>query len=244
MWKKILSFLRVVPTAACVVVAVSGMLGVGLQAIAVVVLVSAYHRDWAHWLRRAWAEEHVPIPQSKEGRSLSAFHEAGHAVVGWVLPCSRKPYLATIRQDGNTNGHVRWRALTSDPVDLETAINEIAMCFGGFAAEKEFGLAENGGKDSDLEQATDIATRMVCEWGFSGKLAHRRYDIRSGLMTPELRTTINAEIDRFMLLGEERALKTAKAHREAIGRLAALLLEHETLTERQIRDAMESAPAT
>lgn len=242
MSKKLLSRIRYVICGAALAAALIGWLGLGFQAMAVVVLMTAYRENLADGVRRAFADEAPPppLPQSESGRSVSAFHEAGHAVVGWILPGPRKPYHATIRQSHDSNGYVKWRRATSDAFGLEAALNELAALFGGIAGEREFRCLENIGQRGDLEQATDFARRMVCEWGFSAKLPRRRYDVESGLLTAETLTIINAEIDRFLQEGEDRALKTAKQNRDAIGRVAALLLQHETLDEKQIREAVES----
>ena len=239
MSKKILSLIRALPAIVLAAVTVSGYLGLGLQAIGVVVLLTAYREDLARILRRALSEKHEQPPLSEHGKSVSAFHEGGHSVVGWILPGADKPYYATIQQTERTNGHIEVRRRSSDPPDLGAAIDHLALLYAGAAAEREFGLVQSAGWSSDLNEATHLAKRMVCEWGFSGKLAHRRYDTRDGLLTKEILVIINAEIDRFLGLGEELAIKTVKEHRDKIGRVAALLLQYGTLDEAKLSAAIE-----
>lgn len=246
MKQKLLSFARLLVVGVVVILSLIGEFGIGFQVVAIVVLMTAYRREWGRKLRDAFDDEPLPppLPQSEAGRSVSAFHEAGHAVIGWVLPGPRLPYHATIRPVHDANGFVKWKRKSSDAFGLDAALNELASIFGGAAAEREFRHPENIGWRGDLEQATDFARRMVCEWGFSGKLAPRHYDVESGLLTAEILETINAEIDRFLKEGMERALKAAKEHRDAIGRVAGMLLQHETLDEKRLREAIGFDPAT
>ena len=244
--KKLHSFFRILAGGAVIVLFLSGAFGLGFQAIGVVVLMTAYRHRLAGAVRALLDEQDYapPPPQSEKGRGQTAFHEAGHVVVGWVLSCGRTPVSASIRQDGDSNGRVTWRHLTSDAENIEEALNGIASCLGGIAGEKAFGYPETASRRNDLRQATDIATRMVCEWGFSGKLATRRYDPEDGLLTEEILKTINAEIDRFVQEGERRAHMAAKEHHDAIGRVAGLLLQHVTLDWKQLREAIGFDPAT
>ena len=221
---------------------ISGELGVGMQAVAIVIALTAFREPAAAWLRACYAEPEKIAPQSDEGRSATAFHEAGHAVVGWVLTGANKPRRATIVPNAEDNGSVDFHE-RRDPYDLLSALDELAAWFAGSAAQQEFGRAHDSGASEDIERATELATRMVCEWGFSGKLQKRRYDLDSGTLTEETLAIINAEIDRFLEEGEKLAVKTVKAHRDRIGCVAALLMRDETLDEKTLRAAIESAAA-
>lgn len=244
MSKNIRSLIRVLPPIMVVGTMLSGWLGLGFQAIGVVILMTAYRQELADSFRRLMADEPPAGPvMTEQGKSVVAFHEAGHAVVGWVLPGPGKPHSATIKSSGETNGRVVNTHRSSDSWTLEIAINQLAFWYAGWAAEKEFGLVQSMGWKGDLAYATNLARRMVCEWGFSGKLPRRHYDVESGLLTEEILTIINAEIDRFLQEGERRAIKAAKEHHDAIGRVAGLLLQHETLDAKQLREAIGFDPA-
>ena len=220
-----------------------GVGGVGVQVVAIVILLTAFREPAADWLRACYADPVKILPRTDRGRSQTAFHEAGHAVVGWVLPGADKPRSASIRPNAEEDGRVDCDD-RRDPHDLLSAIDELAAWFAGAAAEREFGSPDNSGCWEDLERATAFARRMVCEWGFSGKLAKRRYDPDSGLLTEEILTTINAEIDRFLGMGEQLAIKTVKEHHDTIGCVAALLLQQETLDAAKLQAAIGTAPTT
>jgi len=236
---KIRPFIRSLIITTAFAAAIMGYVGVGLQVIAIVVFLTAYRKKAAQWLCDVF-EPHEATPQTEAGRDQTSYHEAGHAVVGWVLPGAYKPRSASIIPNGEENGSVRIESRSGDPPDLQAALEELASWFAGAAAEEEFGKRSNAGCAEDLARATSWVQQMVCEWGFSGKLPRRSYDGESGLLTGEILTVINAEMDRFLADGEALARKTVKEHRDTIGCVAALLRQHGTLDESQLRAAIES----
>jgi cell division protease FtsH len=173
---------------------------------------------------------------------MVAHHEAGHVVVAWLLPGATKPAHVTIIPDEVSNGAMTPKS-TTRLVDVEAMIDDLAVCFAGTVAQQEFGFKHDVGASGDLQKATYCARSMVCDFGFSEKLPRRAYDLESGLLTEELLTTINSEIDRFLKLGEDRAIKTVKTHLSTIKRVARILLEKGELDEDGIRKAIETAKA-
>ncbi|HTK59964.1 MAG TPA: hypothetical protein VL283_02055 [Candidatus Baltobacteraceae bacterium] len=235
---------RVLIALAILAVAINGNFGTGFQVAALVILLTAYRKNAARALRSFFEDEEQrrPPPQTEAGRSRTAFHEAAHAVVGWVLPTQRKPSGASIEPDDDSLGRVHHLLESRDVHDMETALNELAIMFAGSAAEREFCTPKStAGWAGDLDMATQLAERMVCEWGFSGKLPRRRYDPCSGLLTEEILKIINEEIDRFLEMGEALALKTVKAHHDAVGRVAALLMQFGSLDQAKLRAAIENS---
>jgi hypothetical protein len=239
--QKFLSCAKALVATAFLIFVANGRFGVGAQVIVLVVFLTAYRKKAAGMLRaflEGEPDDRLP-PETEAGRSRTAFHEAGHVVVSQVLPCGWKPMRASIVPDRDSNGRVDHDMESRDVMDMESALNQLACHFAGAAAEREFCTPrETAGKAGDLAQATDLAERMVCEWGFSGKLPRRRYDPESNMLTEEIIGTINAEIDRFLEMGEALAEKTVKAHRDAIGRVAALLLQHGTLDRKALQAAL------
>jgi cell division protease FtsH len=242
MSKKLRSLIRAVVWCVPLAAAIYGRFGLGVQVVAIVVVMTAFREDLAGFLRALFEDRGERLEQSESGKSLTAFHEAGHAVVGWVLPGGTKPQSVTIRQTDTSNGHVISAIRTSDSWSIDDAIDQLALWFAGAAAECEFGHGQSTGWQEDLVEATSLAKKMVCEWGFSGKLKSRYYDTDSGMLTEEILEIINAEIDRFLELGERLAAKTVKEHRDTIGRVAGLLLQHETLNQAKLKAAIENAP--
>jgi len=235
---KIRSFIRVLIVGTMFVTAIRGTWGVGLQVVALVVFLTAYREAAADWLRNCLSE--APTPQTDQGRGETAFHEAGHAVVGWVLPGACKPNSASILQTAGENGRVDCEERSGDPPDIQSALDELASWQAGYAAEQEFGCRSNAGCHEDLMRATELATQMVCEWGFSAALGRRHYDPASDMLTEEIRAKINAEIDRFLADGETLARKTVREHHDAVGRVAGLLLQHGKIDRKQLQAAIEN----
>lgn len=236
---KIFRLIRILIVLAALAYAIDGSLGVGAQVVAIVVFLTAYREKAADRLRACFAGKPEPVlQQTEKGRGQTAYHEAGHAVAGWYLPGASKPKSASILPTSESNGRVDCEDLSSDPMDLEAAVDELAAWFAGAAAEREFGCRIDAGHAEDLAEATDLARLMVCEWSFSGRLPRRRYDPGSGLLTEDIRRIINEEIDRFLELGEQRAIETVKAYHDKIGCVAALLLQHGTLNRVQLEAAL------
>ncbi|MDR2524330.1 MAG: ATP-dependent zinc metalloprotease FtsH [Candidatus Nomurabacteria bacterium] len=188
-------------------------------------------------------------------KELTAYHEAGHAVVGHVLPDSDPVHKVTIIPRGATGG-VTWflppedRAFTS----IVEFKDILARAMGGRLAEEVVYGRQNvtTGASSDLRHATQIAHDMVTEEGMGTKLRDRAFHSEEGGLMFDKMTRDRPysdktaeEIDREVneLLGEavQRAREVIKANRKALDALAQALLERETIDEEEINQVLKGA---
>ena len=176
-----------------------------------------------------------------EEKRATAYHEGGHAVLATVLPYSDPLHKVTILPRGMALG-VTW----SLPEERHTYSREyfedvICKAMGGRVAEMMVFGALNSGAANDLEQATNIARRMVREWGMSdavGPMAfagQQQVFLGEDLMTSgreysdEMARKIDDEISRILREQETRARVTLEKHRRGLDLVAQSLLEQETI---------------
>ncbi|WP_244610609.1 ATP-dependent zinc metalloprotease FtsH [Microvirga pakistanensis] len=171
---------------------------------------------------------------SPEERRLVAVHEAGHALCACLTPGSDKVHSATIIPHGQALGLVM-RLPENDRycIPVEKLEADLIVAMGGRAAEEVvFGPRKvTTGAASDIAHATNIATRMVTEWGMSPTIGMVRV-ARSGESFPR---EVEQEIRRIV----EKMYAAAKAciedNREALDALVDALLEHETIEGDEVR---------
>ena len=182
-----------------------------------------------------------------EEKALTAYHEAGHAIVGLNVPDHDPIHKATIIPRGRALGLVlslperdhlsqTYRQLTS----------KIAMAMGGRVAEELIFGADKvtNGAASDIQQVTRIARAMVTQFGMSGKLGNIDYanerdhflGAYQGPMeiSPETQQTIDEEVRRLVDEGYSTAKRVLTEKADDLERLAQGLLEYETLTGNEI----------
>lgn len=188
-------------------------------------------------------------------KELTAYHEAGHAIVGHVLPHSDPVHKVTIIPRGGTGG-VTWFLPPEDRV--YTSILEfkdvLARALGGRIAEKVKYGSENvtTGAGSDLRKATEIARDMVIEQGMSKGLRDQVFHENDGGMmldrmvrdrpySEETAKLIDKEVQFLVREAAERAEAVIKANPHAIDKLAAALLEKETLEADEVTKILADA---
>jgi cell division protease FtsH len=176
-----------------------------------------------------------------EEKRATAYHEGGHAVLATVLPHSDPLHKVTILPRGMALG-VTWTL----PEERHTYSREyfedvICKAMGGRVAEKVVFGHLNSGAANDLEQATNIARRMVREWGMSeavGPMAfagQQQVFLGEDLMTSgreysdEMARKIDDEISRILLEQEQRAQRLLEKHRKGLDLVAQSLLDNETI---------------
>ena len=175
-------------------------------------------------------------------RQLKAYHEVGHALVAKMLPEEDTVYKLTIVARGIAGGYTSLlpeedRMLTSR-VQAEA---RLAFSLGGRTAEEiVFGEVTTGATD-DLERATDLARRMVTQWGMSSKLGPRTFGKKEELVflgrdisetrnySESTALLIDQEISDLIDTAHERAARIIAEHRDKLDEIAAKLLEVETL---------------
>ncbi len=184
---------------------------------------------------------------SEEERRITAYHESGHALVARLLPGTDPIHKVTIIPRGRALG------LTQQlPVDekhtypREYLLNTISILLGGRAAEEIAFNEFTTGAGNDIERATGLAKKMVCEWGMSdalGPLSYGRKDEQIFLgrdfsvhkdYSEDTAKQIDVEITRFIDNGYGRAKEIISEHIETLHRIASELLEKEVLNTAEL----------
>ena len=198
--------------------------------------------------------ERRSMVMTDEEKRLTAYHEAGHAVVALHCPASDPIHKATIIPRGRALGMVM-RLPEGDRISL--ARDKIyadlrVACGGRIAEELIFGDDKvTTGASSDIRMATDMARRMVTEWGMSDKLGFLAYSAdeqevflgrsvsQQKNMADSTASIIDSEVRRIVDEAYHAATKILKKHNVELERLAQGLLEYETLDGEEIKIIVE-----
>ncbi|MCS6915248.1 MAG: ATP-dependent zinc metalloprotease FtsH [Myxococcales bacterium] len=180
---------------------------------------------------------------SEREKRMTAFHEAGHALVARLVKGADPVHRVTIIPRGPSLGLTQ--QLPSEDrfsATKEWAEAHIAVCMGGRVAEEIIFGHLTTGAGNDLEQATNLARKMVCSWGMSEKLGPLTFGKREEHIflgreiaqqqdySEETAHLIDEEVKRIVMQQYERARRLIETHLEELKRLAEALLEHETLS--------------
>jgi cell division protease FtsH len=199
--------------------------------------------------------ERRSMVMSEDEKRLTAYHEAGHAIVGLNVPQHDPIHKATIIPRGRALGLVLSLPERDQlSVTLTKFKSKIAMAMGGRVAEELIFGKDNvtSGAASDIQQVTRIARAMVTQLGFSEKLGTIDYanEQQSFLgswtqgvnASPETQRLIDAEVRRIVDEGHETAQRILTERIDDLHRLAQGLLEYETLTGPEIRKVINGDP--
>ena len=193
--------------------------------------------------------ERRSLALSEHERRLTAYHEAGHALVSVRCPEADPIHKATIIPRGRALGMVV-RLPEGDRVSVSRAklLADIAVAMAGRAAEElVFGAdAVTTGAEADFRAATDLARRMVTAWGMSeaiGFVAHAGSE-PAAVRSERTAWRIDEEIRRITDEGMEHARRLLLTSRPALERIAVALLERETLSGAEIADLARFEAAT
>jgi cell division protease FtsH len=191
----------------------------------------------------------------EEERRNTAYHESGHAVVAKLLPKTDPVHKVTIIPRGRALG-VTMQLPEQDRYsqDRERLLNMIAVLFGGRIAEEVFMHQMTTGASNDFERATEIARRMVTQWGMSDVLGPMVYGENEGeIFLGRSITThknvsettmqkVDAEIRRIIDEQYGLARRMLEENRDKVEAMAKALLEFETIDADQINDIMAGLP--
>jgi cell division protease FtsH len=191
----------------------------------------------------------------EEERRNTAYHESGHAVVAKLLPKTDPVHKVTIIPRGRALG-VTMQLPTEDRYsqDRVRLLSTICVLFGGRIAEELFMNQMTTGASNDFQRATDLARRMVTQWGMSDSLGPMVYGEEEGEiflgrsvtthknMSEASLQKVDAEIRR--ILDEQYALarRLLEENRDKVEAMTAALLEWETIDADQINDIMDGKP--
>jgi cell division protease FtsH len=184
---------------------------------------------------------------SEKDKRITAYHEAGHAIVGRSLPGLDPIHKVTIIPRGMALGLTQTLP-EEDQLNLSRskATNMIAFLFGGRAAEELIFKDYTTGAGNDIERATELARRMVCEWGMSDSLGPLAYEKREGPVFLGMQNTqgreysdskaeeIDAEVFRLVKSGHDIAVQILQDNLQALHNMAGALQEYETIDSHQV----------
>ncbi|AJP48467.1 cell division protein FtsH [Rugosibacter aromaticivorans] len=200
------------------------------------------------------AERRSMIMQEEERRN-TAYHESGHAVVAMLLPKTDPVHKVSIMPRGRALG-ITMQLPEEDRFsqDKERLLCTVTVLFGGRIAEELFMHQMTTGASNDFQRATDLARRMVTQWGMSDVLGPMVYGEEEGEvflgrsvtthknMSEATMQTVDKEIRR--ILDEQYALarRLLDENRDKVEAMTAALLEWETIDAEQVKDIMAGKP--
>ncbi|MDP0561034.1 MAG: ATP-dependent zinc metalloprotease FtsH [Candidatus Endonucleobacter sp. (ex Gigantidas childressi)] len=203
------------------------------------------------------AERKSMVMSDKE-KSNTAYHEAGHAIVGRLVPDHDPVYKVSIIPRGRALGVTMFLPQEDRYSHSKQALmSQVSSLYGGRIAE-EMTLGKNGittGASNDIQRASQIARSMVTQWGFSEKLGPFMYDIEEGevflgksygsnKLTVSAATTklIDEEVRSIIDECYQTAEKLLHDNNDKLHRMAEALIQYETIDSLQIDDIMAGLP--
>ena len=200
-------------------------------------------------------KSHIVSPEDKR---LVACHEAGHAIVGELLPGCDDVHLVTIMPRGSSGGHtLLLPEKESDFTTRTQLLDFVAMALGGYAAEQIVMGEMSTGASSDLQRATQICRSMVTQYGMSDDMGPiylsgdhdevflgRDYASHGRAYSEEVAACIDREVQQKMNDALARATQLLRDNRDKLDGLSDVLMEKETITRAEFLAFMngEEAP--
>jgi cell division protease FtsH len=194
--------------------------------------------------------ERKSVSMSEKERITCAYHEAGHAVVASVVPDADPLHKVTIIPRGRALG-VTMQLPEADRYTHSKPFIEaqIAILMGGRVAEELFLRQSTSGASNDIERATELARKMVCELGMSplGPLHFKRpssawdSDSRAAGFSEETARRVDEEIRAIVMRGYEMARQIVERQRAAVKLLAEELLEFESVDADRLKELLAGA---
>jgi len=192
---------------------------------------------------------------SEEERKITAYHEGGHALVGFALPNADPIHKVTIIPRGRAGGYTMALPLEDrNYMRRSEMVDKLAMMLGGRTAEEIVFLDPTTGASNDIEQATELARRMVMEYGMSDRLGPMKYGKPAGEVflgrdynqaqdySDAVASIIDEEVRYLITQAHEEARTILTAHGEGLDRLAAALMERETLDGKAVGEILFDVP--
>lgn len=189
---------------------------------------------------------------SVEEKRNTAYHEAGHALVARLIPGTDPVHKVTIIPRGMALGVTQ-----QVPVDdrhtwsREYILDRLAIMFGGRVAEELVLGHMTTGAGDDIEKATELARRMVCEWGMSERLGPMTFGKKEEQIflgrdftqmkdySEQTAVEIDAEVHRIISEAYDRAKQLLQDHIDVLHKMAAVLLEREVLDALEIEEIID-----
>lgn len=192
---------------------------------------------------------------SDKEKEITAYHEGGHALVGYALPNSDPIHKVTIIPRGRAGGYTLSLPLEDKYYTRRSEmVDQLAMLLGGRTAEELIFVDPTTGASNDIEKATQIARKMVTEYGMSDKLGPLQYGkpeaevflgrdySRSQDYSNEVAAAVDGEIRFLITQAHDEARAILETHIDALHRIAAALIEKESLGADEIVEIFHDVP--
>ena len=188
-------------------------------------------------------------------RKITAYHEGGHALVGYALPNADPIHKVTIIPRGRAGGYTM--ALPAEDkyyVRRSELIDQLAMLLGGRTAEELIFVDPTTGASNDIEKATSIARKMVMEYGMSDKLGPLQYGRPEGEvflgrdyaknqdLSNEVAAAVDEEIRFLITQAHDEARTILTTHEDALHRVAEALMDKETVDANDLAVIFDDVP--
>jgi len=201
-------------------------------------------------------EKHSMVMDEKE-KKMTAYHEAGHAIVGKLVPEHDPVYKVSIMPRGRALGVTMFLPekdqYSASKQKLDSMISSL---YGGRVAEEQiFGWEQvSTGAQNDIERATELARNMVTKWGLSRRLGPLSYGEEDGevflghsvtqnkSVAEGTAVTINEEVRKIIDQNYQRAEQLLKDNKDILHTMADALMKYETIDKYQIEDLMDRKP--
>ncbi len=187
---------------------------------------------------------------SKKEKELTAYHEAGHAIVASVLPYADPVHKISIISRGRAAGYVLKLPIEDRKLQSKKEfLDDIAVALGGYVVEKTIFGDLTTGPSNDLQVASALARDMVAKYGMSEKLGAVAFESQPGRpmfgqrfdekgYSEEVGAKIDAEVSKIINEGMERAHEIITKHRDALNDIAKTLIEVETIEQKQFEEIL------
>ena len=186
-------------------------------------------------------------------KRMTAYHESGHALVAHMLPEADPVAKVTIVARGHSGGFTKTIPTEDRSLITRNQLEaKLAMAMGGRVAEELVFGEITTGASNDLEQATNIAQKMVTRYGMSKKLGPRTFGKREEMVflgreiseqrdySDRVAKTIDEEVRRLIQTAYDTAKRILKEERVRMDHISDYLLEHETIDEEQVPDLFDA----
>ena len=192
---------------------------------------------------------------SEEERKLTAYHEGGHALVGFALPRLDPIHKVTIIPRGRAGGYTMALPLEDKYYEKRSElVDQLAYALGGRTAEEIVFGDPSTGASNDIEKATTLARKMVMEYGMSERLGPLKYGQPEGEvflgrdytrgqdLSNEVAAAIDEEVRKLITQAHEEATMIITTHRDALDRIAVALMDQETLDADEVAAVFHDVP--
>ena len=192
---------------------------------------------------------------SDEEKRLTAYHEGGHALVGYALPNMDPIHKVTIIPRGRAGGYTLSLPMEDKYYQRRSElVDQLAYALGGRTAEELVFSDPSTGASNDIEKATNIARKMVTEYGMSDRLGPQRYGTpdaeiflgrdytRNSEISDDVAAAIDEEVRKLITQAHDEARQILTTHRDALERIADVLIDQETVDANDLTSVFHDVP--